>query len=116
MLASVTYEPIMNALLALLQNALVPGTFRYMARGIIPWEQVDQMISTNITLPFRQPALFLFDGIGYGGGNTQYERRRRGLPPKRVLHRTNVLYAQVPRTRAANRADRALPSCWAIFA
>jgi len=34
---SVTYEPIMNALLALLQGALMPGTFRTIARGIIPW-------------------------------------------------------------------------------
>ena len=96
MLDSVTYEPIMDALLALLQDALMPGTFRYMARGIIPWEQIDQMITTNITLPFRQPALFLFDGIGYGGGKTQYERRGRGMPPKRILHRTIVVYAQFP--------------------
>ncbi len=116
MLASVTYEPIMNALLALLQNALVPGTFRYMARGIIPWEQVDQMISTNITLPFRQPALFLFDGIGYGGGNTQYERRGRGMPPKRVLHRTIVVYAQFPGTGTPSGPDGTVPSGGTIFA
>src|SRR5260370_42327062 len=102
---SVTYEPIMNKLLALLQNALVPGTFRYMARGIIPWEQIDQMISTNITLPFRQPALFLFDGIGYGGGKTQYERRGRGLPPKRILQRTIAAYPHVPGSGTPSRAE-----------
>jgi hypothetical protein len=106
----------MNGLLALLQNALMPGTFRYMARGIIPWEQIDQMISTNITLPFRQPALFLFDGIGYGGGKTQYERRGRGMPAKRVLHRTIVVYAQFPGTGTPSGPDGTVPSGGTIFA
>src|SRR5258707_13440746 len=100
----------MNGLLALLQNALVPGTFRYMARGIIPWEQIDQMISTNITLPFRQPALFLFDGIGYGGGNTQYQRRGRGKPPKPVLHPTALAYRQFPSNGTPGGPTRAGPS------
>jgi len=113
---SVTYEPIMDGILALLQNALMPGTFRYMARGIIPWEQIDQMITTNITLPFRQPALFLFDGIGYGGGKTQFERRGRGMPPKRVLHRTIVIYAQFPGSGTPSGPDGTVPSGGTIFA
>ena len=113
---SVTYEPIMNGLLTLLQDALMPGTFRYMARGIIPWEQIDQMISTNITLPFRQPALFLFDGIGYGGGKTQYERRGRGMPAKRVLMRTIVVYAQFPGAGTPSGPDGTVPSGGTIFA
>jgi len=76
----------------------MPGTFRYMARGIIPWEQIDQSISGAITLPFRQPALFLFDGIGYGGGKTIYESRGRGMPKIRKVLRTIVVYAQFPGT------------------
>ena len=116
MAASTVYEPIMEGVLQLLQDALMPGTFRYMARGIIPWEQVDQMISGNITLPFRQPALFLFDGIGYGGGKTQYERRGRGMPPKRVLMRTIVVYAQFPGAGTPTGPDGTVPSGGTIFA
>ncbi len=97
-MTSTVYEPIMDGILQLLQNALMPGVFRYMARGIIPWEQVDQIISSNLTLPFRQPALFLFDGIGYGGGKTIYERHGRGTPAIRKLLRTIVVYAQFPGT------------------
>lgn len=115
MATSITYEPIMNGLLALLENALMPGTFRYMARGIIPWEQIDQMISTNMTLPFRQPALFLFDGIGYGGGKTIYERKGRGMPPIRKLLRTIVVYAQFPGSGTPSGPDGTVPSGGTIF-
>jgi len=53
--------------------------------------------------------LFLFDGIGYGGGKTTYERRGRGMPPKRVLMRTIVVYAQFPaRERLAAPTDGAV--------
>src|SRR6266481_6963406 len=113
---SVTYEPVMNGILTLLQNALVPSTFRYMARGIIPWEQIDQSISGAITLPFRQPALFLFDGIGYGGGKTIYESRGRGMPKIRKLLRTIVVYAQFPGSGTPSGPDGTVPSGGTVFA
>jgi hypothetical protein len=113
---SVTYEPIMNGILALLQGALMPGTFRHMARGIIMLEQLDQLITQNMPLPFRQPALFLFDGIGLGGGKTIYHRSGRGMPAKRTLLRTIVIYAQLPGAGTPSGLDGTVQSGGTVFA
>jgi len=113
---SVTYEPVMNGILALLQAALMPGTFRYMARGIVLTEELDQIILQNMPLPFRQPALFLFDGIGWGGGKTIYHRSGRGMPAKRTLLRTIVCYAQFPGAGTPGGPDGTVQSGGTIFA
>lgn len=91
-----TYEPIMNALLAQLQAGLTPSPFRYMSRIFVAWEDLVQPGNPAIPSDFAQPALLLYDGVGFGGGKTRFEQRRRGLPPVRVLSRTIVVYAQVP--------------------
>jgi hypothetical protein len=89
------YEPIMNELADLLTTALVPGTFRYVSRRFVTWENLIQNIQSGIS-PFIQPALLIYDGVGFGGGHTKYEQRGRGRPPVRVLSRTLVVYAQLP--------------------
>ena len=85
-----TYEPIMTALLALLQ-AKCGGTFQTYKRRFVMWEQLAQQVPA-----IAQPALFLFDGVGLGGGRIKYAQKQRGLPPRRTLLRTIVLYAQIP--------------------
>jgi hypothetical protein len=89
---STLYDPVMNALLSYLQAQIAPYTFLSYQRGIVIWEQlIQQQTSTPI---IRQPALFLYDGVGFGGGRTEYRRRGKNLPPIRIIHRTIVLYAQ----------------------
>jgi hypothetical protein len=83
----------MTALFTRLSNALVPGTFRYIARRMVMWEELIQGI---VPAPFLQPALILFDGAGLGGGKTLFEQRGRGRPPVRIIDRTIVVYAQLP--------------------
>lgn len=90
-----TYEPIMDALLALLR-AQCGDTFNYYSRRFLMWEQIVQATNSG-TSPIRQPALCLFDGIGLGGGRIKYEPRGRGNPGVRTIDRTIVIYARLPR-------------------
>lgn len=90
-----TYEPIMNALFNLLNNALVPGTFRYASRRYVSWEDLINSIQLNLQ-PFPQPALIVYDGVGFGGGKVRYEQRGRGRPPVRIISRTLIIYARLP--------------------
>ncbi len=89
------YEPIMNALTLLLRNALTPGVFRYVSRRFVMWEALIASIQSGVS-PFQQPALLVYDGVGFGGGMTRFEQRGRGRPPVRVMSRTLVVYAQLP--------------------
>jgi hypothetical protein len=96
-MASTVYDPIMNALLSYLQTytnfGTVGASFLTMKRGIIMWEQLAQKMDSSPIL--RQPALFLYDGIGFGGGVTKYDERGRSRPVVRIIDRTIVIYAQV---------------------
>lgn len=88
-----TYEQIMDALLAYIQKQTGSGsltpTFQTYARGIgWPW------VKSQIWQTVRQPALYLFDGYGLGGGKIQYVQKSRSLPVLRHIERTVVIYAQ----------------------
>jgi hypothetical protein len=85
-----TYEPIMTALLALLQTNC-GATFNTYNRRFVMWENISSAEPAII-----QPALFLYDGVGLGGGIMKYLERGRGRPPVRVISRTIVVYAQIP--------------------
>ena len=89
-----TYEQIMNALLAYLQNNIPSGTFQSFRRGIVMWSDISK-IQNGLPL-VRQPALYLYDGPMFGGGRTSYHQRSRSLPVIRTIHRTIVIYAQTP--------------------
>ena len=86
------YDPVMNALLAYLQAKISPYTFLTFRRGIVMWEQLAMLQNGQPII--RQPALFLFDGVGFGGGRTTYQQRGRGRPVVQIIYRTIVLYAQ----------------------
>lgn len=103
-----TYEPIMNALLALLQAQLLPAPFRQVQRRMVMWETLLFDIQNGIA-PFPQPALILFDGVGLGGGKTRYEERGRGRPTVRVISRTIVVYAQMPGGGTPGGVDHTTP-------
>ena len=94
-MTSTLYEPIMVALLTLLQNG-TSGVFSTYQRGIVMLEQLAQAKVNN--QPLRQPALFLYDGVGFGEGKIKYEQRGRSRPPVRIIERTIVLYAKAPVT------------------
>lgn len=88
----VTREQIMNALLAHLQADL-GTTFKTYSRRFLTWEDVVNSYSQGT--PLLQPALFLFDGVGLGGGIDTWEPRGRGNPSVVTLSRTIVIYAQM---------------------
>ena len=97
-LSSVTYDPIMDALLLYLQNQLgqngLQPIFQYMARGAIMWPQLSQLQNNNPII--RQPALFLYDGVGFGGGKVKYVHQGRAQPVIRTISRTIIIYAKAP--------------------
>ncbi len=91
------YEPIMDALLAYLQAQTAFGTdtaiFQTMQRGIVLWPRLAELVNGNPVI--RQPALFLYDGPEFGGGEIEFSRPGgRAPPPVRLLKRTIVLYAR----------------------
>lgn len=104
-----TYEPAMNALLTLLQAQLTPGVFRTMTRRYIPWETLLSDLQVG-NQPFPQPALILYDGIGFGGGKTRFEQRGRGRPPVRIVSRTIIVYAQLPGGNTPGGTDHDTPA------
>ncbi len=93
-----SYEDIMNALLLWIQQHTGYGTltptFQSYARGIVMWEQLSMVQNNNPII--RQPALYLYDGVGFGGGKTRYEQKSRSLPVLRIISRTIVIYAKWP--------------------
>lgn len=91
-MASTTYEPIMAALLAKLKAAC-GNTFLTYERGIKTIDDLAQRVNAT-GLALRQPALFLFDGIGFGGGLIHYEQRGRGRPTVRIMSRSIIVYAR----------------------
>lgn len=90
-----TYDPIMNALLAYLKAQIGTSTFLTFQRGVMQWSQLGRADSSGNPL-LRQPALFLYDGVGFGGGKTRYERLGRAQPAVRIMSRTIVIYAKTP--------------------
>lgn len=91
---STVYEPIMNALVAFLK-ANCAADFPTIQRRFITWENLVQSIQSGQS-PLVQPALIVYDGVGFGGGKVVYDPRGRGTPGVRTLYRTLVIYAQLP--------------------
>ncbi len=109
-----TYEPIMNALLTLLQTQC-GDTFLYYARGIQVWEELIQNTKRGQPTQILQPALYLFDGVGFGGGRIKYDPRGRGTPQVRTMLRTILIYAQAPGGGTADGPEAGIP-CGTIYA
>ena len=93
-MATSTYESIMAALLSWLEAQIPANTFASFARGLKPWQELSRVVNGNLVV--RQPALFLFDGVGLGGGKTKYTQKGRATPVIRTLSRTIVIYNRTP--------------------
>ncbi len=90
-----TREQIMDALIAVLRaDETVASMFPTISRRFVMWEQLQQSIQNGA--PFYQPALFLYDGVGLGGGIDTYEQVGLGTPARVTLRRTIVIYARLP--------------------
>jgi len=95
-----TREQVMIALLAQLQKQC-GRAFNTYSRAFIPIADLWRQLGTNQqqasgTLPLF-PALFLYDGVGFGGsGIDEWQQRKnsRGIPYIRTLERTIVIYAR----------------------
>jgi hypothetical protein len=89
----VTREQIMNHIFADLQTFC--GTnFRTYSRRFLTWEDVVQ--SYRDGTPLLQPALYLYDGPGFGGGADMWDPRGPGNPSVVTMLRTIVIYATLP--------------------
>lgn len=88
------YDPIMDALLAYLRTQIPANTFLSFQRGIVMWPELSRIANGNPVV--RQPALFLYDGVGFGGGKTHYQHQNRVVPAIRTMSRTIVIYAKTP--------------------
>lgn len=110
---STVYTPIMEALLSLLQERC-GRIFQTYSRRLVMWEQLAQSLQTgNGTVDgtlIRQPALYLFDGvITADSGQIKYERTGMGVPSKREMMRSIVIYAQIPGGGTAGGIDLTTP-------
>jgi hypothetical protein len=109
----VTREQVMNALLALLQRQC-GSTFATYSRRFMTWEQVVNSYQAETVLSLKQPALFLYDGVGFGGGVDKFEQGSgRGTPAIVTMSRSIVIYARMPgpaRRRAWSRTSPAARS------
>ncbi len=103
-----TREQIMDALLAVLRNnAGVAAAFPTISRRFLMWERVIQ--SQQDAQPLYQPALFLYDGVGLGGGIDTYEHNSRSTPARVILRRTIVIYARLPGGGTPSGPDSSTP-------
>lgn len=85
-------DQVMDALLALLQ-ARCGATFVTYSRRFVTWEDLIQRSKSSAVVP--QPALFLMDGAGLGGGRNTYQPRGRASPGINIIERTICIYAQM---------------------
>lgn len=98
-------DTVMAALLAKLQ-ADCGSTFQTYSRRFLTWED---LVNTAQGQALLQPALFLFDGVGLGGGRERFEQRGRGRPVVSVLDRTVVIYAKLPGGGTPSGPDHTTP-------
>lgn len=101
------YDQIADALLARLQDKC-GDLFNYYSRRFLMWEQIAQRTNANDD-QVKQPALFLFDGMGLGGGRTRYDPRMRATPSVRTIDKTIVIYARLPRAGESGVSDSGGP-------
>lgn len=100
-------DTIMDALLEHLR-AECGRTFLYYSRRFITWERLVQSVQAGKPV-IRQPALFLFDGVGLGGGTDTFVSKTRASPPLVTLSKTIVIYAQLPGGGTPNGPDGLTP-------
>jgi hypothetical protein len=102
----ITREQIMVALLARVQ-AVCGANFASYSRRFQTYTDLINMISTGSADVPAFPALYVYDGIGFGeGGKDNWERKGRGAAPViRTINRTIVFYALKPGANTPAGAD-----------
>lgn len=90
-MASIVYEPIAAALLTMLQTRC-GATFATYSRRFLTWENMKE--SRQAGNAIAQPALFLYEGVGFGGGSIKIEPGGAN-PSKRTMSMDLVIYAQM---------------------
>lgn len=101
-------EQVMDALLALLQ-ARCGTTFKTYSRRFVTWERLVQMITSGSTAVPLMPALYLYDGMGLGGGLDHWDPRGRASPAVVTMHRTIVIYDTLPNGDSSQGQDGSTP-------
>jgi len=89
-------DTVMDTLLARLKDAC-GDSFKYYSRRFWTWEQMLASRQQGDS-PISLPALFLYDGVGLGGGVDKVEPRGRASPSVITMKRTIVIYAEYPGT------------------
>lgn len=112
-MASTLYEPIMDAVLALIE-AGCGGAFQTYSRRFITYQDLIQVLQSANPQVVPQPALYVYDGVGFGGGLTQYAQGGR-TPSNRTLLRTLVIYSQLPGGNQPAGIDSTTPGADAIY-
>lgn len=102
----------MNAVLALIQ-ASCGNAFQTYSRRFITYQDLIQVLQNN-PQAVPQPALYVYDGVGFGGGITKYVQQGR-TPGNRTLLRTIVIYSQLPGGNQPAGIDSTTPGADAIY-
>lgn len=96
-------EAIMDALLARAQTRC-GATFGTYSRRFQMYDDLVQAITSGNAPKF--PALYLYDGVGFGGGLDRWDQSGGvAVPGKRTMVRTIVIYAIKPKANTPDGAD-----------
>lgn len=98
------YDTIALGILAMLK-ANCGAAFTSYSRGALLYDDVIQRIQGSGGPAMTFPQLWYYEGVGLGGGTVAYERTARGLPPKRVISHTIIIYALKPKANTPDGAD-----------
>lgn len=98
----------MTALLAHVQ-AQCGTLFKTYSRRFVMWDDLVNMLAQNAPqgtgLPPDFPALFVYDGIGFGGGVNTWRQTGDAKPPVRTFTVTLVAYARKTNAGTPEGAD-----------
>jgi hypothetical protein len=106
-----TYQPIMEAVLAFLQ-AQCGSTFKYYSRRFMTWEAMKESRQSGTQI--LQPALFLYEGVGMGGGTINFQQAGR-TPAKRIIAGSIVVYAQMTGGDTPSGIDATTPGANLLY-
>lgn len=100
------YDDVADAVVAFLA-ARCGATFHSYKRGVLLYDDVIQKLTQpsggGPELVF--PQLWFYEGVGLGGGTVTVQSPGRGVPPKRTMNRTIVLYALQPKANTPAGSD-----------
>lgn len=107
-------EVIMQALLSRLQTKC-GAAFATYSRRMQMYDDLIQQLQ-NGTAP-KFPALYTYDGVGFGGGITRWDQGGQSIagPVKRIMNVTLVIYALKPSANTPNGPDMTDPGAVDLY-